>query len=105
MRFRRDTMKKIKEMKSEANYSKENRAKEYLFNSNKKLEIVVPIITPPHIPSEAGPVDKKKASFYASDYMYLLETMFPESTRSTNLLLNRGNTTTDYTMENGTGPA
>src|SRR6185369_6252894 len=100
----RDIAHHVKEMKKDSDYSKENRAKEYLYNTNKKLEIFLPAITPVQVPSATGPINKDEASFKAGDYMYLLERVFPESTRDTNLLLNRGNTAKDYTLEN-VGPS
>jgi len=91
-------------MKAKSDYDAEGRAKKYLFNTNKELEIILPAITPVQIPSASGTIDKNKASFKAGDYLYLLESTFPQNTIDTNPLLNKGNTTTDYTLEN-VGPS
>ena len=41
----RDISHHIKEMKSKSDYNRENRSKEYLFNSKTKLEIILPVIS------------------------------------------------------------
>jgi len=91
-------------MKSKSDFKAEEYAMAYLYNTNKKLQIILPAITPVQIPSKQGVVNKDEASFKAGDYMYLLAKTFPRSTRGSNLLLNRGTSTKDYTLEN-VGPS
>lgn len=105
----RDTAKQIKDMKENAvndsSFSRDNLAKKYLYvDSKDRWKVAIPEPVYSHIPSEVGALDKDYYFFSPADFMFLFSSVFPESTRDTNLLLNRGSSSRDYTLANS-GPA
>lgn len=100
----RDTAKMIRDLKEKAktdsSFSRENLAKKYLYiDSSSKWKVAIPEPVYSQYPSEVGPLDKDAYFFSPADFMFLFSSAFPESTRSTNPLLNRGTTSKDYTLE------